>query len=204
MNTKPIIGPIAVCVLLVSTGVAELHAETVYVTDMLRLNLHETPEMDTRAIRSLRSGDRLDVLDRMSSRAKVRTEDGTTGWVKSLYLVQDEPARTRVNSLEDQNKRLQKDVESLSGRLGSAEAQLNDATAEQSAEMEKIESERVELETLREQNASLSSRLDSYGYSLPLRWMLLALLAAIVGGFAGGFWFLDRRIRSSHGGFRVY
>jgi len=204
MNTKTMTGSMTLCVLLVSFGVAEARAETVYVTDMLRLGLHETPEMDTRAIRNLRSGDRLEVLERTASRARVRTEDGTTGWVKSLFLMDDEPARTRVNALEDQNARLQKDVESLRGRLGSAEAKLNDATAEQSEEIRKIESERAELLVLRDENVSLHNRLDSYGSSVPLRWMLLALLAAIIGGFAVGFWFIDRRIRSTHGGFRVY
>jgi hypothetical protein len=68
-------------------------AESIYVTDMLRLDMYPTEEMTGPSMRKLKSGDRMDLLERKGRYAQVRI-DGQEGWVKSLYLVEEEPART--------------------------------------------------------------------------------------------------------------
>ena len=38
----------------------------------------------------------------------------------------------------------------------------------------------------------------------PVVWVIVALVVTLVGGFAGGLWWLDALIRRRHGGFRIY
>ena len=71
-------------------------AETAYVTDILRLGLHEAQDTSDRPFQTLVSGAELEVLQRVTNFAEVRTTDGRQGWVKSAYLVTDKPAQLIV------------------------------------------------------------------------------------------------------------
>jgi len=71
-------------------------AQTAYVTDNLRLGLHQAADTSDRAFRSLDSGQELEVLSRDRNYAQVRLPDGTEGYVKVAYLVDDKPAKLIV------------------------------------------------------------------------------------------------------------
>ena len=74
---------IGCCLLLVAQV---LSAETVYVTDILQLSMHEEERSGGRLLRNLPSGTPLQLLGRSGSYSNVRTEDGVEGWTKSLFL----------------------------------------------------------------------------------------------------------------------
>ena len=74
--------------------------ETRYVTDILQLGLFPSQEQSGAPISNLVSGTQVTVLERMPNYARVRTPDGQEGWVKSLYLIADKPARLRVAEVE--------------------------------------------------------------------------------------------------------
>ena len=71
-------------------------AETAYVTDNLRLGLHAAEDTSDRAFRFLESGQPMEILVRDRNYANVRLPDGTEGWVKSAYLVDEKPAKLIV------------------------------------------------------------------------------------------------------------
>ena len=71
-------------------------AETAYVTDNLRLGLHEAEDTSDRAFRFLDSGQPMEILSRDRNYANVRLPDGAQGWVKATYLVEDKPAKLIV------------------------------------------------------------------------------------------------------------
>ena len=85
---------VAVCVLLMLPAL--LQAETAYVTDNLRLGLHQAADTSDRAFRSLDSGQQLEILSRDRNYAHVRLPDGVQGYVKAAYLVDDKPAKLIV------------------------------------------------------------------------------------------------------------
>ena len=60
--------------------------EKKYVTDKLRLSLYKEADSGSGTLRLLISGDLVYVLERSGPYSKVRTEDGTTGWVKNGFL----------------------------------------------------------------------------------------------------------------------
>ena len=71
-------------------------AETAYVTDTLRLGLHQAADTSDRAFRSLESGQEFEVLSRSRLYAHIQLPDGTQGYVKAAYVVSEKPARLIV------------------------------------------------------------------------------------------------------------
>jgi SH3 domain protein len=179
-------------------------AETIYVTDELQLDLYLLPDLSGAPIRKLRSGDRMELIERDGRYSNVRTEDGQAGWVKSLYLVSTEPARTRVNQLEKSNEGLEATVKKLRSQLTGQKDQVAELQNQQSGAAEQNASAAAELKQLKEDNADLAAKLDSYGTSVPVSWLLTGLVVMLIGGFVGGWYFVDRRSRSKHGGYRIY
>ena len=82
-----------VLVLLVICGSAtSASAETLYVTDILRLGLHHAEDTSDQPFENLVSGAPLEIIEKKSNFAHVRTADGQEGWVKSAYLVAEKPS----------------------------------------------------------------------------------------------------------------
>ena len=80
-----------IAMLCACTAVAS--AETLYVTDSLRLALYASEEMNDKPLANLTSGAAVQLLERDASLARVRTAAGEEGWVKATYLVPEKPAR---------------------------------------------------------------------------------------------------------------
>ena len=194
-------GLLTVCAALLLGGTAQ--AETGYVTDMLQLDLYADEGMNNRT-RKLRSGDSFEILARKGRSANVRLPDGTTGWVKSLYVVTQEPARTRLNSLEDDNANLNALVETLRAQVADKQARIDELEGDESSTVGQLAAARDELGQLREENEDLQNSLSAYGSSVPLIWLLLGTLIALALGGYGGWYFIDSRSRARHGGYRVY
>ena len=126
-------------------------AETAYVTDNLRLGLHQAEDTSDRAFRYLDSGQPMEILIRGGSYANVRLPDGTEGWVKSAYLVDEKPAKlivaetiaerdTLVTELEQARQAfaepaatidaLKSDVANLTSELEGAQSRVAELQAE--------------------------------------------------------------------------
>jgi len=181
-----------------------VQAESIYVTDMLRLDMYPTEEMTGPSMRKLKSGDRMDLLERKGRYARVRIDGGQEGWVKSLYLVEEEPARTRVNKLEQTNVSLEATVKKLRSQLAGEQTAVAELKQQQSGSAELTAATEQEVESLREQNAGLEEKMSQYASSVPLSWLFIAMVIALAGGIGGGWYFVDSRSRSKHGGYRIY
>jgi len=179
-------------------------AETAYVTDNLRLGLHQAEDTSDQAFRTLDSGQEVDVLTRNRNYAQVRLPDGTIGYLKVAYLVSEKPAKLIVAETQAAN-------DDLKRRL----AELNAAFSQPAETIEKLEAQLKELkssldsanervETLEDDNESLRSRQDQYKFSLPINWVAGALAFCLLAGFLCGLWWTDNRSRKRHGGIRIY
>ncbi len=108
-------------------------AETAYVTDNLRLGLHQAPDTGDRAFRYLDSGQAMEILSRDRNYANVRLPNNDEGWVKNAYLVDDKPAKLIVAEITAERDGLITELEetkqAFAAPAATIEALQADATA---------------------------------------------------------------------------
>ncbi|MCU0834629.1 MAG: TIGR04211 family SH3 domain-containing protein [Chromatiaceae bacterium] len=146
---------LALLVALLSAGPAL--AETRYVTDQTEVPMRTGETAQYRIKRMLPSGTPVEVLgsNAGSGYSRVRTEDGTIGFVLTRDLITEPSARDRVATLEARLEELQKAPDQLAVQLtrlkGEHEA-LQVAHASLSADKSRIEQE---LATIRQASANV-------------------------------------------------
>ena len=179
-------------------------AETAYVTDTLQLGLHQASDTSDRPFRSLDSGQELEILSRTTYYANVQLPDGTQGWVKAGFLVNNKPAKLIVAETRAEADGLAADLEELRSAFAAPAATI-DALNQQVADLQdRLGDSDAKAVELGEQNASLRNRQSQYKNSMPLQWVAGAVGLCLIGGFLFGLWWVDQRSRRRHGGIRIY
>ncbi len=192
------------CVLLIIASLRVAGAETAYVTDILRLGLHEAQDTSDRPFQTLISGAELEVLQRVPNFAEVRTVDGRQGWVKSAYLVTDKPAQLIVAETEAALASVRQDLVAEQQARAAAEAELHQLLNSAESRLGQAVAMEARIEELSARNAELEGQLDQYRSVVPFSWAASAVVASLLGGFFLGLWALDAYVRHRHGGFRLY
>jgi len=187
--------------IFMSTGV---FAETAYVTDNLRLGLHQAADTSDRSFRTLESGQAIEIINRNVNYAHVRLPDGVEGYLKAAYLVYDKPAKLIVAETQakvDQLEQKLADLQEAFAVPGATIASLEQQLAESQANLDSMTASAAELN---DENTKYKMRHDQFKYSLPLSFVGSAMAVCLFVGFLGGLWWTDRRSRKRHGGFRVH
>lgn len=192
-------------VLVLLTGLPmAVHAQTAYVTDSLRLGIHRAQDTSDSAFRMLESGQVVEILSQNRNYAQVRLPDGTVGYVKVAYLVDDKPAKLIVNEVQAENEQLQERLAELNAAFSQPAATIESLETQMAETEAALETMRSENSTLRSRAESLESRQEAYKNSLPVSWVGAALGVVLLAGFLGGLWWTDYRSRKRHGGIRIY
>lgn len=181
-----------------------VRAETAYVTDNLRLGLHQAADTSDRPMRSLDSGQELEVLSRDRNYAHVSLPDGTQGYVKVAYLVDEKPAKLIVAETQAKVERLQAELEGLRGQFAAPAATIAALEQESTDLQARLADSEASVAELTDENSSLRKRQAQVRFSLPLTWVAGATGFCLIGGFLLGLWWVDRRSRQRHGGIRIY
>jgi len=179
-------------------------AETAYVTDNLRLGIHRTEDTSDRPFRMLESGQEFEILTRDRLYANVRLPDGTEGWVKSAYLVDEKPAKLIVAETMAERDALAAELAAARAAFAApAETiqKLKDELAGITTELEAARARIVELEAA---GADVEAVRQRYRGSVPLSWVGGVLAVSLILGFLIAMWWVDHRSRKRHGGIRVY
>ena len=179
-------------------------AETAYVTDNLRLGLHQAPDTSDRAFRTLDSGQELEILFRDRNYAHVALPDGVEGYVKAAYLVDDKPAKLIVAETQAEVVRLNAELEELRRQFAGPAATISALQQEAGDLQAQSDANEARIEVLTDENTDLRKSQAQFQYSLPLTWVGGATGVCLIGGFLMGLWWVDRRSRQRHGGIRIY
>ena len=149
---------IGVLLLLPLTAVAQ----TAYVTDNLRLGLHTAEDTSDRAFRYLESGQAMEILSRDRNYANVRLPDGTEGWVKNAYLVEDKPAKLIVAETMAERDALSAELAEARAAFAEPAATIDALRTETTALTAQLEASQAEDTELQDEVASIQGMKDRY------------------------------------------
>jgi len=171
-------------------------AETVYVHDTIRLGVRTNPNPSESPVAVVTTGDALQVLDRTEGYIKIRSEDGTEGWVSESYISKEKPAMLKLAQLQlEYDKRV---------------AELSELRNELTATTEKQQATDKHLAEVEGENAALQQELSRYKSSadeLRRKYMwafqtVAVILLFLLGFYIGVRWYKGR-ITSRFGGMEI-
>jgi len=121
--------PPAVLVLLSLLLPAHAQERTQYVSDIITLTLRDAPSNDATYVGSIKSGDRVTLLESLGEQsfARIRTEDGREAWVTARYLTDEPAARDALNDVRRELNEARTRIRELESRLGEAQSTLEQA-----------------------------------------------------------------------------
>ncbi|MBT8068113.1 MAG: TIGR04211 family SH3 domain-containing protein [Gammaproteobacteria bacterium] len=179
-------------------------AETAYITDNLRLGLHQAEDTSDRAFRMLESGQELEIISRNRNYANVQLPDGARGYVKAAYLVDEKPAKLIVAETIAERDALVAELEETKQAFAGPAATIQRLKDEAAALTERLAGAEEQVASLQAENASIQGMKERYKGSLPLSWVGAAIGVCLIGGFLAGLWWVDHSSRKRHGGVRIY
>jgi Bacterial SH3 domain len=178
-----------------------VRADPVYVIEQLVVSVGSAPDGESERIGQVKSGDKLELIERQGDEAHVRLSNGKDGWIKGSYLTTEPPVQARltertaeVEKLKQEGDKLKQDVSRLESELAAARAAPKETpppTTDSAGPPAPIH------ETV---------FLRSPERTGPTSWQFLLGVAAVMllVGFVIGWKTLDRRIRQKYGGLRIY
>lgn len=183
---------------------AEVLAETAYVTDNLRLGLHQAADTSDRAFRTLESGQTVEILSRDRNYAQVQLPDGVQGYLKAAYLVFEKPAKLIVTETAAENEKLAQELADTKQAFAGPAATIDSLESDVARQKAALDESTATVEELTEENDRFRRRHSSLQFSMPLPWVAGALGVCLLAGFLLGLWMVDYRSRRRHGGIRIY
>jgi hypothetical protein len=185
-------GAVTAAMLALACGAdAARAADSLYVVEQVVVSLNSNADGSGERVASLKSGDRVELLERAGEAVHVRLPDGKEGWLRAIYVSGDEPMRPRLQQSEAEVARLKADVSRLEAQLSA------------SASMSHTEAPAAVPEEAAAPGALFNAGADPQPRRLWL-WVGLSALAALAVGFALGWRTLDRTIRKKYGGLKIY
>jgi len=130
--------------LLCLCGLGQALAETRYITDIAQVELRKGESTRYRILRYLTSGEAVKALstNRKTGYSRIRTKDGTTGYVLTRQLQDERGARDRLAAMEASLAELQQAPDQLAVKL----TELQSAHEGLQADHEALEQEKGRLE----------------------------------------------------------
>jgi hypothetical protein len=169
-------------------------ADTLYVVEQVVVSVSSTADGSGERIGTLKSGDRVELIERAGEAVHVRLADGKDGWLRAIYLSGDEPLRPRLQQSEAEVTRLKAEVSRLQAEVSAAASMRSAGPPTATAPTEDAQ-------------ARAPGALFNSPDSTPRRlwpWLGGITLLALTLGFALGWRMLDRTIRKKYGGLKIY
>jgi uncharacterized protein YgiM (DUF1202 family) len=208
-------GGVLLALALAGAGPAQ-SADTRYVVDQLVIKVTAAADGSGEPVATLKSGDRIELLEEQEEHARVRLASGEEGWVKASDLTAEPPVRRQLEARTQELGELKQKVALLQTQLAQARDASRPAPAAPPAPAP-LTAGPTPLRTTSAANPGVDGGAESgvrdrplfssVGSGLPRPgwgWVAGVAVASLLAGFAIGWRVLDRRIRSKYGGLRIY
>lgn len=126
-------------------------AETRYVGDQLIITLRQGKSIKHKILKTLETGTPVEVLEEDSSYYKVRTSDGTEGYVLRQYISSNPPKSQRIDELEIEKSVLQKKIRELEKTKNNLGMQLQGVQGKYDSEFSELTAKSTDTEQNLEQ-----------------------------------------------------
>jgi hypothetical protein len=187
-------------------AVPAAQAETAYVIEQLVVGVSSEPGEAGERIASIKSGDRVELMERQDDQAHIRLQNGTEGWVKASYLSSDPPLQERLDARTQEVTKLKAEIAKLESDLKTVRlAATVPAPTPAPSPPPAAEPSRNPDAARPSSNRPLfhgDQRLKAAPSSW--KWTAGVGVVSLLLGFALGWRMLDRRIRAKYGGLRIY
>lgn len=137
--------------LILLLGFGQLQAESRYVTDQFKITFRSGESSSHKILRMLPSGYKLELVssNRDTGYSRVKTEDGTLGYVLTRQLLDIPVARDRLADAESRLKALLQEPGKLSAQLVAVQGNLETLQKSHDTTLQEKEKLDKELETIR-------------------------------------------------------
>jgi len=146
-----------------------VYAETMYVSDILKLTLRTGPSTENKILAVIESGQMLEIIKFGDEWSQARLPNGKEGWVLSRYLTRDETNNIKLERLEAKHKNLTIQAAALLEENNRLKAESNKLRVESEANQKQMEKAQSDYETLKTEVAeflTLKSRHESVAAQL--------------------------------------
>ncbi len=210
--------------LLLASAATMASADPVYVVETLVVNVTSEPGADGERVATVKSGEKLDLIERDRDQSHVRLANGRDGWIRSSYLTAEIPLQARLNERTAEVEKLKQDVGRLQSELATvrssggargpavapaveAAGTSGGAPAARAANAAEKPTENPppaqDSGTRAQDSDALLDVSESHQHPL-WEWIVGTAGVMLFGGFALGWRTLDRRIRRRYGGLKIY
>ena len=148
--------------LLLSLFAAAAGAETMYVSDMLKLTLRTGPSIENKILAVIESGQQLELMEAGEEWSRVQLPNGQEGWVLSRYLTPNETSNVKLERLQEQHKNLTAQAAELLEENKMLKAENEKLRAEFETNQEAMVKSRNDYETLKAESAEFLTLKSKY------------------------------------------
>jgi SH3 domain protein len=137
-------------------------AETMYVSDNLKLTLRSGPSNDNKILAIIESGQQMELLEPGDEWSRVRLPSGKEGWVLSRYLTPDETSNVKLERLQVQHKNLMAQAAQLVEENKNLKMENEKLRTEFETSQKQMDKTRTDYENLRSESAEFLTLKSKY------------------------------------------
>ena len=138
---KSIVGYALFVQLIIIISTPSAQAESMYVTDILKVTLRTGPSLNNKIIKMVESGQKIEVIEPGQEWSLVRLDDGMEGWILNRYMISDQTNKIKLVKLESKYSRLEAKSSSTfkeNAELKTQNQKLGSDLSDTKKELEKI------------------------------------------------------------------
>lgn len=194
MDYRRLILVFALCGLFSWPAMAESAADSVYISDILRVGVRPEPDSRATPVGVVTTGMKLEVIDSVEGYLKIRTDKGLTGWIKDIYATEEPPAMIRLEQFQAKRAKTLKELEELRQSVKA----LEEANQLLTSQLDEIKAERSKLQL----RLARDTYQEKHNGSYRIIWLVVLLLVGI-GAFVGGVAWQRRKTSQRLGGLKL-